>query len=182
MKFEEEKARQIQSEFGLSPATIKVWRFRGKIPKKYATIDADLAGKVDSPALQEWERLSEKLDHPAIVKKKFAETCGISYSLFYDIERGKSMPSEGDVLALRRQLAVLRTEIKHILEARSFKKAQALQSFLNREEINTKGMFYALNRQEVQRMNKFKRQTLTLDEVAPLSEIESALEFFRIQI
>ncbi len=119
MEFNEETARRIISEWGLSESTMRVWKTRGTIPEKYLnSIPVEKRKPETDAELKEYERgirafRSEKLNTAYLFSSSLNLPSRLTH---HDWIRGTSTMSYPDFITVKKELNRLRIKIKSVVE------------------------------------------------------------------
>ena len=96
MEFDEQKAREIVSQFGMSDKTIRVWKIRGRTPDKYA--DTGYQPRSTSKAGDiRHQRFVELLESGIISITVLSELIQLPEIKLTDAKRGKTRLSDADL-------------------------------------------------------------------------------------
>jgi hypothetical protein len=127
-----ERAKDIIARFDLSENTLRVWKTRGAIPKKY--IDGSAIKKEGKISPREMKRLTDVLFNPKINLKRFFESCEtIKVSDIYDYEQIGTEIDKVQYLEIKKRLNKLRTEVKVLAGSKNFNTDLKKWIFLNPE-------------------------------------------------
>lgn len=139
MEFSEEKALEIIEKYELSPKTVKVWRTRGKIPKKYFEEGFEKRTPLKKSDLIVQGRLIKIFQSEKINVKTLCEVSEVSYRTVIDVLMGRQNLSKQQLTKLKTNLNKLRIDVKKVVEdcQRGFnvKRDEDLKQVLRCKEI-----------------------------------------------
>lgn len=105
--YTDELADAIIAEFGLSPATKKVWKTRGHIPGDYLRDDRDDSNRLDDRN-PEYRKVIEILGRPEISSTKF-RTLGQKGA---DVQREKDRMTEAELIGMKTEITEMRNALR----------------------------------------------------------------------
>lgn len=170
MKFDETLAKQLIDEHGLSPNTLRIWKLRGAIPKKYAKTDyrKPVAAKEDATA----QRIREIVSLPEIAHSNFRAfdkhpNYATAAQRAQDVKRGHPLDERekahflAECAELRNLLSAAATlptttKLRKVLKDKRIHAVVLLDRDLYRKAVQEDGsaMLAADEKQEVQRRIK----------------------------
>ena len=115
MEYNETTAREIQEKFNVPETTIRVWKHRGKIPKKF--LDPDFVPRKPITASEiKKDKFLKIISSEKINIAKLAENTGVKYTYLHDVMRGRSIVAEKEFVLIKTRINEIRIEAKSIIE------------------------------------------------------------------
>lgn len=116
MEYNEEKAKEIISQHGLSPKTDKVWKTRGKIPDKYAREGFEMRKPLSRAEIEKQDYLKKIIRSEKINTEYWGESAGLPRILIFDVGRDRQNMSQQELLKVVKALQKFRIQVKEVIE------------------------------------------------------------------
>lgn len=112
MKYNEALAKKIIQKHGLSAKTLKVWAFRGKIPKRYADENYSISEKLEKHLQENLIRIFE------LPYLNISKILSVKDSKIRDVRRGGSSYTKAEYIEIKKEIVLLKNIIRAYLKTR----------------------------------------------------------------
>lgn len=121
MEYSDELAAQIRAKHPeINDQTEKTWKFRGKIPDRYADDNFAFRKKVSANSLTavvglKQDRLAQVLGNDKFYRDRIGELAGLTKNQMMEFVKGRMNLTEAERLSLTKEVQLLRKAIKDAL-------------------------------------------------------------------
>lgn len=163
MNFNEELAKELAERFNISEATVKSWRHRGSIPDKYGNPEFVKPVAPDKAKSIVSDRILSLLSDGLINITLLCKLSDIGSQKFADVKRGKTVFSEQEIIAMKREINRARILIAKTFERRSH---PALKELLKSEMFLVRPILIAggATLTDYDRASRFRRGEYSLED------------------
>lgn len=178
MQYTQELAEYLRDKYDIPQETLRTWKYRGKIPKKYEDPDYEKMSPLDKGDTILLERIMKALDSEKINIENFMKTCGIHMQKYFDVKREKTNFYKEELKTLKKEINKMLVEMKGYFEKYS---ETTFNKWASDPRIHIKPTVYDLSDIEIDRIYRIKSGRLALTREL-WEKVKNHVEIFLLEI